>query len=123
MHTLLAAAYFVACVMVSITCWSFLLAGRGDGWRAIVHGLGLLAIAVGSFTTAAATTVHGRLPSFWVVLMVLGAGVVAAGLYETRFGFKQQLRCLFAHYAETVGRVRLVLELLRSARNHRNPQR
>lgn len=83
------------CTLVAWVSGAFLLAGHGDRAVRIGFNLGLLLLAVGAVAMACLPLPAAGPLRWWPLLAKLGGAVVAAGLYERRFGWWPQVRALW----------------------------
>lgn len=117
---ILAILNVLACVVISLACWSFLLSSRSESRLAIAMNFGLLLLAVGTFVSAFAPLVRGSDAGWWTVMARTGGAVVAGVLYERRFGIRAQARALLEHvrvwassWKQTAARIQHAWELIR----------
>jgi hypothetical protein len=115
----------LACAVISLACWSFLLSSRSESRLAIAINLGLLLLAVGTFVSAFAPLVRGSDAGWWTVMARTGGATVAAVLYERRFGMRAQARALVDHvhvwmasWKQTVARLQHAWQLIRHRSRH-----
>lgn len=109
----------VMCLAISIVCWSYLLGSRSEDRLSIVANAGLLLLAVGMFVSAFAPMARHADLAWWTMLSRTGAAVVAAALYERRFGTRAQLLALWVHvsatprrWLDTYRRIRIALHMV-----------
>lgn len=95
----------VLCAVVAWVSGAFLLAGHGDRAARIGFNLGLLLLAVGAVAMACLPLPAAGPLRWWPLLAKLGGAVVAAGLYERRFGWRPQGRALWLTLVEIGGRL------------------
>lgn len=100
------------CLVISVACWSFLLSNHGSDRISIASNAGLLLLAVGMFVSAFAPIVRNDEPGWWSLLARTGGAIVAAVLYEQRFGVRAQLQALIDHFRSCPARWRATLDRL-----------
>lgn len=106
----------LVCLVVSLVCWSFLLGNRTGGRHELALNAGLLLLAVGMFTSAFAPIVRDHELGWWTLLARTGSALVAAVLYESRFGTRAQALALYLHWRQALARLRELLARVQQAR-------
>lgn len=120
MTVLLSLLDVVLCALVAWVSGAFLLAGHGDRVVRIGFNVGLLLLVVGCVALACLPLPAAGLLRWWPMLAKLGGAMVAAGLYERRFGWRPQARALWEAVSHVWARMARRLRYRRSRSNRRS---
>lgn len=117
---LLFATSTASCVVIAWVAISFfLMRGEPRDLWSLVFQVGLIMVIASAASTPLALLQRGEAPSWWAVMQRVGGAVVAACLYENRFGVKRQILQLSTCCTERIAKIRAAFALLKGLRRGR----